>query len=302
MKTAVIIINWNGLQDTMECIESLELSAENSDIIVVDNRSLNSEAGKIRLAHPNITVISLDKNYGFSYANNRGMELALSRNNDAILLLNNDTVVTKNFLEPLKRASQKNPQAGILTPKILFFQTDKIWAAGGAINYLFARGTNRGEGRLDRQVEVNTRPDFISGCCMYIPAKVARQIRFDERYFLYYEDSDISFQARQLGYQLLYVPESTIYHKSGRSSGSLLSYRRIYYLSRNKLLFVRQRFSLKQKIIFWTCYPFQTILMFLYFIIKAPKKLSLPLIRAWTKGACDYFKNRFGPLLETHST
>lgn len=298
MKIAIIIINWNGLQDTLECLESLKLFAENTDIIVVDNNSSNSEADRIRSVFPGITILSLDKNYGFSYANNRGIELALSRENDAILILNNDTVVTKNFLEILEQASRQNPQAGIITPKILFYQTDKIWAAGGAINYIFARGTNRGEGKPDRIVNINTSPGFISGCCMYIPRKIARQIRFDERYFLYYEDADLSLQARRLGYRLLYVPESVIYHKSGRSSGSLLSYRRIYYLSRNKLLFIHQCFSKKQKIIFWICYPMQTFIMFGYFIIKARGKLSYSLIRAWIRGTKDYFAKEFGPLRE----
>lgn len=88
MKTSVIIINWNGLHDTIECLESLKLATGDKDIIVIDNGSSNNEDDKLRSAFPHITVLSLDKNYGFSYANNRGIELALSRQCDAILIVN----------------------------------------------------------------------------------------------------------------------------------------------------------------------------------------------------------------------
>lgn len=298
LKTGIILVNWNGLHDTKECLKSLRAVSGKKDIIVVDNASTHDEASELEKSFPDITVMRLDQNYGFSAANNRGIELALARGCDAIVILNNDTLVTADFLAHLESASNSNPQAGILAPKIFFPDTTKIWAAGGAIHYILARGMNRGEGKDDAQVHVDAHPDFISGCCMYIPARVAQQLRFDEKYFLYFEDADLSLRARDLGYQLLYVPESIIYHKSGRSSGPLLSYRRIYYLSRNKLLFARLRFTTVQKLVFWLVYPFQTLGMFSYFLLKTSWSTAWQLMTAWIRGLRDFTNSRFGRLEE----
>jgi GT2 family glycosyltransferase len=295
MKTGIIIINWNGIRDTIECLESLSCADGEKEIFVIDNASSNEEAKKIQSLFPNISVLALDNNYGFSYANNRGIELALSHKCDAVLILNNDTTVTKNFLDKLIRTFQNDPSIGIVTPKILFYGTHKVWAAGGKMYYPFARGINIGENQNETAVTGVTHPDFISGCCMLIPAAVITSIRFEEKYFLYFEDTDLSFRIKNAGYSLTYCPESLIYHKSGQSSGPLLSYRRMYYLSRNKLLFVKSCFTYSQKIIFWICFPWQTLFMFGYFILINFSKSGV-LIRAWIHGIIDYFENKFGPM------
>lgn len=124
----IITINWNGIDDTIECLDSLKgITYPNCKIIVVDNGSKNNQAEKIKEKFRNIELIKNKKNEGFVIANNQGIKLALKNGADYILLLNNDTIIKNDFLNILIEYAEKDNNVGILSPKIIYYDSEMIW-------------------------------------------------------------------------------------------------------------------------------------------------------------------------------
>ena len=168
---SIIILNWNGLEDTIECLESLRgITYPNYEIIVVDN---GSEGNDVKILQARfggyIHIIKNDNNYGFAKGNNIGMRYALQREAEYILLLNNDTTVAPDFLSELVNVAESDPKSGLLGPKVYFYyEPDVIWFAGGRIS-LLSRTSNRGYKQVDKgQFDRVDLVDFISGSCMLI--------------------------------------------------------------------------------------------------------------------------------------
>lgn len=252
----IIILNWNGLQDTLECLSSLKkIDYKNYKIIVVDNGSKDRQADKIKAAFPSIIAIRNKTNKGYSEANNQGITLALKKNADYVLLLNNDTVVIKNFLSKLVYTAEKNKKVGIASPKILYYKSDLIWSMGGNISYTTGISVMIGKKRKSSEYTKLLKPGFITGCCMLIKKEVVNKIGLlDAGYFAYYEDADYSFQARSAGFDLLVVPESIIRHKKSASVGIRGSDKitpvQSYLWARNGIIFGKKRLTGINKSIF----------------------------------------------------
>ncbi|MBK7630774.1 MAG: glycosyltransferase family 2 protein [Ignavibacteriales bacterium] len=132
----IIIINWNGYNDTNECINSiLKISYPNYEILLVDNGSDKNEYEKVISLKSKATLIRSEKNLGFSGGNNLGIKYALDCGADYLLLLNNDTIVEPNFLNPLLKVFEEEINVGIVAPQINYFnEPKKIWSAGGKIS------------------------------------------------------------------------------------------------------------------------------------------------------------------------
>lgn len=295
-RVSIIILNWNGWKDTIECLESLyRITYPNYDIIVVDNGSEDGSIEKIKKYaegkievnskffeynpinkpikvfeiredyaregkfnkilykkfDPNRRMILLKnkKNYGFAGGNNVGIKFALSvLNPDYVLLLNNDTVVDPNFLAELVKVVESNEKIGIVGPKIYYYdyngRSDVINFTGADL--ILWRGTEKryGFNEVDRgQWDKLMSIGKIEGSCMLIRKEVLEQIGlFDEKFFCYWEETDLCFRAEKKGYELTYVPTAKIWHKVASSSGGTLSSFHIYYMSRNKLWFLRKNF------------------------------------------------------------
>lgn len=239
----IITINWNGLEDTLECLSSLEkINYYPYRIIVVDNGSKNNQADVIKDKYPFIKLIENIKNEGFVNANNQGIEVALTQNAKYILLLNNDTTVKNDFLDILIEHAEKNKDVGILSPKILYYDSDTIWSMGGRINYLTGFSIMIGKRKKSKQYNEIIEPDFITGCAMLIKREVIEKIGLlDPIYFAYYEDTDYSYKTRDAGYKIKVIPESIIGHKKSASAGikgsSRISSQQAYLWARNGIIF-----------------------------------------------------------------
>jgi GT2 family glycosyltransferase len=258
VKIALIILNWKQPQltiDTLNSIFKCQTLGFEYHIFLVDNGSPDDSVNQFKALyknHKNITILETGDNLGYAGGNNFGLRVAQKLNYDYYLVANNDILVAPDFLQKLYDASKQYPNA-ILTPKIYFapgfeFHKDRyskkeigkvIWAVGSMLDWDNIYGSNIGIDEVDKGQFDKHQPkiDFISGCCFLISHEVIQKIGiFDEKFYLYMEDSDLTYRAKNAGYELRLVPDSVIWHCNSGSSkpGSSLQ---DYFITRNRLLF-----------------------------------------------------------------
>lgn len=299
-KVSIVILNWNGKENTLECLKSIdELRIKNYElrIIVVDNDSKDRsvEAFK-KLPSYQATkfhLIENKRNLGFCEGNNVGIRETLRDGAEFLMILNNDTVVDKNLVSQLIKTFDDYPDVGIVSPKIYFakgFEFHKnrykknemgkvFWYAGGKIDWDNILSAHRGVDEVDRgQYDKVMETDYASGACMMVKSEVFKKVGlFDKDYFLYWEDVDLCQRARRAGFKILYTPNALLWHKNAGSSrvgGPLHD----YYLTRNRLLFGRKFANLRAR--------FALLRESLKFVIGG---------RPWQKrGVIDYYFGNLG--------
>jgi hypothetical protein len=239
----VIVLHWNGLADTLECLESLaDLDYPAYGVAVVDNGSDDGVGAAVRERFPTVTVLENGQNLGYAGGNNVGLEYALAQGADYALLLNNDTQVAPDFVRRLVDAAEGDPLIGMAGPTIYYYgQPNVIWSAGGRIDW--QRGSTRMVG-LDEPDEgqCGTEPrriDFVTGCALLVRRAVMERVGLlDERFFAYYEETEWCVRAGRAGFKIVHVPSARIWHKispAARADSPLVH----YYMTRNRLLFLR---------------------------------------------------------------
>lgn len=241
---AVVLINWNNYQDTLECIDSIQKSTyKNIYIIVVDNNSQNNSVQILNEKAKDIKLILSDENTGFTGGNNIGIRYAIKVNADFILVLNNDTLIEKSAIEGLILASIEHNDVDIFTPKILFHpDRNLIWSAGTTYDKNKLIGLNYGY-KINDSPEFNTIRDldYGVGCALMVRSSVIKKIgALTEDYFATWEDVDFGLRAREAGFIIRYIPSSIIWHKESSSSGGMDSPQYVYYQTRSALVFQRR--------------------------------------------------------------
>lgn len=264
-KVSIVVLNWNGLVDTVECLESLKrITYTDYDVIVVDNGSHGDDAKVLKRKFGDyVHIIENDKNYGFAEGCNIGLRYALANHNpDYILLLNNDTIVDPNFLTELVKVAGSDLSIGIVSPKIyVYYEANKIQSAGGKINWWSGRTIIVGFNETDRGQfdEVRDR-DWVSGCSLLIRSCVIRDIGFIYApYFTYFEEVDWCVRCRRAGYKIVYIPKAKIWHKKHLIAGTMEG-RALYYWARNRFLFMSRNASKLQFISFMAHFFFREAL------------------------------------------
>jgi GT2 family glycosyltransferase len=226
-RICIVVLNWNGLADTQECLHSLlKVTHPSREVILVDNASSGDDVRQLTDEFgDSIRIIRNEKNYGFAGGNNIGIKYALNHlSPDYVFLLNNDTVVAPDFLDQMVEAAESNPKAGILGPKIFYYdfngRKDILWTAGGKIRW-WHPWVYDGIGHNDDDLPQYQRPatvDWISGAAMMIKRRVLEQISLlNTDYFFGSEDVEYCLKARAHGFKCLYVPTARVWHKVGRS-------------------------------------------------------------------------------------
>jgi GT2 family glycosyltransferase len=295
-KVLVSLVDFNGSVNTLACLDFLDkvkIQDFKLSVVVVDNASKESFKTDRQYKNFDLKIIRSENNLGFSGGQNLGIKYGLENGVDYFLILNNDVVLEENFLiELLKTFDIEN--CGIVSPKIYFakgyeFHKDRykdeekgkvIWYAGGKIDWQNVIAFHRGVDEVDnRQYEKLEKTDFASGCCEMIKKEVFNKIGlFDEKYFLYYEDNDLSQRARKAGFDIYYQPKATLWHLNAGSTGGSGSSLHDYYITRNRLLFGFKFASLKAKLA----------------LIREGFRLII-VGRQWQKkGALDFYLRRFG--------
>ena len=287
----IITINWNGFAHTKECLISLQkINYPNYKIIVIDNGSSNNEGQKLYKQFPHIQLILNNKNKGYVVANNQGVKKALKWGADYILLLNNDTTVKFDFLTMLVDYYEKSHFQGILSPKILYYKTSKVWAMGGKLNIYTSIPQMIGQGKPSSDYNKIIKPDYAPGCALFTKKDILKKIGLlDERYFAYYEDTDISFRAKRGGYNIKIIPKSIIWHKVSQSTKQKrfgkIGKTQAYFLAKNGLVFGSLNYHFPKYIIYFVG---QTLIKLpLYLIFKVD---SINSAAYYIKGYIDGWK------------
>ena len=268
-RVTIVLINWNALDDTVECLESLQkLDYRDLSIIVIDHGSPDDQASTIQRQFPDIKVHAAGRNLGYTGGNNLGIELALAGGPDYILCLNNDTVVAPDLLLALVDAMEANPKAGVATPAI-YQAHQPTRLAGLGCNFRFDRllcGEPLSASPttpLEQPFEV----PYAEGCAMFLRRAMVEQIRgFDDQFFAYFEDADLCLRAKTKGWTSLAVPSARVWHKvAGKSSGEN-SPTACFYSARNSWLLVRKHVTLRQRQTFYRKYPRQVAVLLRDFV------------------------------------
>lgn len=289
-EVSIIILNWNGLNDTVECLESLKkIDYPHYRVILVDNGSEGDDVEVLREKYGDyIHIIENDRNYGFSEGNNIGMRYVLENYSpDFFLLLNNDTVVDPGFLSSLVEVAESDPEIGIVGPKICFYnEPNIIQSAGMQIDWwrgriLLDTSTQIDEGQCDETREV----DWVVGCALLIKRNTVGEIgMLYAGYFSYVEEADWCARATRAGYIVTYIPTAQIWHKRKLPIDRIDGFQ-LYYLTRNRFLFMKRNSTKLQLISFFVYFFLRDFLLIplrLIFRQKDPK-----LLRNFYKGTCD---------------
>ncbi len=305
-KVSIIVLNWNGLEDTIECLNSLaKLKYTNYEIIVVDNGSQGSDVEILRRDYgDSIHLISNDKNYGFADGNNVGMRYALEKGTEYVLLLNNDTIVDPGFLYHLVQAADSDSRIGIAGPKMYYMEPpDVLWHAGGRVNW-YLEHWSRGAKKKDRgQFEKVADVDFVAGACMLIRRETINKIGLlPTDYFLQWEDIDYCTNALRHGFRCVYIPQAKIWHKVSASyRRGNKSYPQVVYGIRGRFVIRRKYLSTPKFTVFVACFLLFTTPLYIanYLIRYRDPKKAMSFFRGLREALGGTLANkRLGPMEE----
>ena len=261
----IVVLNWNALKETIECMDSLQkIRYPQYKLIIVDNASSNNEAHIFRQMYSEVADIILAKeNYGYTGGNNIGMEYAIENYNpDFILILNNDIIVDPDFLNHLIKVAQSDPKIGIVGGKVYYHKyPDLIQSAGIGLNMYTGKSYHIGYMKFDKgQYDYQRIVNIVMGCCMLIKREVIDKIGLlDEQYFCYKDDIDYCYKCSKAGYDVVYTPLAKIWHKNyvklkiweRTQSKNKRSAFTQYLLARNNFMFMKKHANRLQRISFF---------------------------------------------------
>ena len=222
MKTAIVILNWNGKKLLEQFLPSIvNFSSQEADIYVADNASQDTSISYIKNNFPAVKIVKNTENGGYAKGYNDALHNIKA---DIYCLINSDVEVTQNWLIPILEVFKSDEKTAIIQPKILDFKDrDKFEYAGAAGGFLDLYGYPYCRGRVFNQLEKD-RNQFndvseifwASGACFFIRSKIYHQLNgFDEDYFAHQEEIDLCWRTQNIGYKIKYVGTSTVYHVGG---------------------------------------------------------------------------------------
>lgn len=268
---SIITLTWNQTEVTCQFLESSRhLTYKNYEILVCDMGSEADPTDRINAAgYPNTRVLRSEKNLGFTGGNNWGMRQAKG---DYVFIVNNDTEVTPGLLDVLIQPFFEDPTIGVTCPKIRFYQQpDMIQYAGfNPINVFTGRTGAVGNKEIDRgQCDVSGYTHGAHGCAMLVSREVINKVgMFPENFFIYYEEWDWSARILNAGYHIYYQAKGLIYHKESVTMGKKSAIK-VYYHTRNRILYMRRNTSWWQFAIFIT----------FFILFSAPKAIITYLLK-----------------------
>lgn len=291
-RLSIITINYNGLKDTCELIDSIPFNND-TEVIVVDNASKEDEASIISERYPQVKVIRSDKNLGFAGGNNLGIKEAKG---EYILLINNDTYFKDFNIDSLINRLESSDKIGVVCPKLRFaWGNNPIQYAGYTpLSNVTLRNNAIGFGEEDHgQYDTPHKTPYAHGAAMFIKREAIGKVGLmPECFFLYYEEIDWSMMFTRAGYEIWYDPSCTVYHKESQTTGQN-SPLRTYYITRNRLLLVKRNYKGINK---YLSYIYLFGVVGLRDIIMYTIKRQNNLRKAVIKGLQDFQNSKFSYL------
>ena len=292
-KIVVILLNYNSDSHTLECVASLRhVLSPAFEGVIIDNHSAEVSFQFLQKSISDWTLIRTEENLGYAGGINVGIRHALKMGADNLLLLNNDAVVEPDFLTPLVKRAESDPNIGIVGSKVVdYYKRDFIQAAGTRVPW--GLGSFNIEGSAD-DPSLNIVKSFpaLTGCVWLVRASVFEKVGFlNEDYFLYAEDVEFCWRV-QKKFKIIYEPSSVVYHKDGGSSPNAKARGKVvYYCTRNKCYFMRSKGLLEFSFFFLH-----------YFVGRSAKALLWfckgDYWKTWGvyRGFVDFFCGKTGPL------
>jgi len=258
-KIAIIIVNWNGEKYIKDCLESLKnQSYRDFDIILVDNNS-SDDSLEVAESYEDIFVIRNKINYGFAKGNNIGIQRALKDGYKYVVLVNCDTEADKGWLKKLVERAEEDPTIGAVQSKILLEDCNLINTTGGHLHFLgFSYcGDYKCKDTFHEMRDIS----IASGASVLFRSSVLKKTGlFDESFFMYHEDTDLSWRIKEMGYKVFFEPKSVIYHKYSFSKNK----DKFYHSEKNRIIFLLKNFELKTILLLLPAFIFTEVLMLGY--------------------------------------
>ncbi len=241
---SIISVNYNGTAVTCEMLRSLKkVNYSSLEVIIVDNGSKENPEKQIKEAYPEAKLIVSEKNLGFAGGNNLGVDVAMG---ELLFFVNNDTEFDPNIMQGLIEVFHEEQNIGMASPKFHYYFHPGVIEYAGYQDINMFNGRNGMVGSKEKDVGQYDEGGFthyVHGGGMMVPKEVINKVgKMSEAFFLYYEELDWSERIKQHGYNIYYQPKSLIYHKESMTVGKA-SLLKTYYLSRNRILFMRRNFG-----------------------------------------------------------
>ena len=288
-KLSIITINYNGLKDTCELIDSIPFNND-LEVIVVDNASKKDEASYIFEKYPQVKVIRSQQNLGFAGGNNLGIKAARGK---YLFFINNDTIFKEFNIQALIDRLEFSPKIAVVCPKIRFaWGSHPIQYAGYTpLSNITVRNQAIGFGEEDHgQYDTAHPTPYAHGAAMLIKRKALEKVGLmPECYFLYYEELDWSMMFTRAGFEIWYDPACTVYHKESQATGQN-SPLRTYYIVRNRLLLVKRNWRGVTK---YLTYVYLLGVVGVRDILKYALSGKWEFLKATTNGLRDFYNNHF---------
>lgn len=295
----IVIVNYNGLQDTRKCLDSIKTIPEKYvHVLVVDNASHDDPSEVLQREFSSCIVLRSASNEGWAGGNNRGILHALGLGAEYVILLNNDTIVSSELVSRLLHAARRHPEFGVIGPVInemnepAKVQTDGcLFNRAGSAGFFQRKFVPHGQSYSPAITEV----DIVNGCCIMISKRVFAAIGLmDERFFLVHEESDFCLRAREAGFRCGVIGEPLVWHKHSASFIRTGNWRQRYYDCRNLFLLLRKHppgQHNRPKYQSWIEY-----MKYIYYSYCLEKEQDSPEgTHAVVQGLCDAILSYFGP-------
>lgn len=280
----IIVLNYNGYVDTVECIESLKaITYKNHRIVIVDNNSTDGSCGKLKSEYIDIEFVESDENLGYAGGNNLGIKRALENNAGYVCIINNDVVVEPSFLEPILSKMEKDKSIGIAGSKVCeYTDRSKIQSTGSRVDLFRGNVYQLNTGVPADSVKEDLEVDYISGACLVVRKDVIDKTGLlPEVYFLFFEETEWCLKAGRAGYKVKCICDSAIYHK-GSSTIDKISGIKEYYMVRNNIIFEKRNAKAFQLLVFLSKRTLRMLFDLIKGIIKG--RINKNALRAFADG------------------
>lgn len=287
-KVTAVVLNWCKEEVTAACLKSLLKSEySNLSILLVDNGSPDDSGERLRASFPQIDFLQTGKNIGYTGGNNRGIKRALGGGADYVLILNNDTVLDPQTVSKLLETARINgTRVGGVVPKILYYdEPERIWYAGGEFSPIKGLGLHWRYGDLDQsdEAEKSREITFMTGACCLLSAEALTDLNgFDEDFFAYVEDADLSLRMKHAGYQIHYQPAARVLHHCALP-GTPPSPFQIRQRDRNRRRVMSKHSSLPQRLPFLVRFYVTRVILLVGYALKGDQERAQAILQGMSR-------------------